>query len=409
MKEQKVSVTFFLDKSRPNTENKCLVKLNIYCRPNKKRYATTYHVTEEEWEKLNNSNLRDDSLKEIKKKLNNLQTAVENVVDKIVPFSFIAFEEIYFEKVTRPGAKSTSLQSWFNAYVDELNEKDQVGTATVYRTTINSINDFKKGLHLQDITPSLLKNYEKHLTDQGKSYTTVSIYLRSLRAIINQAIDAKVLSAENYPFRNYEIPSGRNIKKALSEIDIQKLLNYAPVNADEKKALDFWILSYLCSGINFADIITLKPSNITGDYLHFVRVKTKNTKKKDLRPIKVGLHSRAKEIINNWKNTNPDNPYLFPVLEAGITAKTAKHRCQRFIKWVNKRMEAIRIELKIEQKVRTYEARHTFSTILKRKGISTEIIKESLGHSSLAVTENYLDSFADDVKLKTANILTEFS
>jgi len=50
----------------------------------------------------------------------------------------------------------------------------------------------------------------------------------------------------------------------------------------------------------------------------------------------------------------------------------------------------------------------SFSTVLKRKGVSTEFIKESLGHSSMVTTENYLDSFADDVKLKNANILTEF-
>ncbi len=72
-------------------------------------------------------------------------------------------------------------------------------------------------------------------------------------------------------------------------------------------------------------------------------------------------------------------------------------------------MELIRVDLEIDQKIGTYAARHTFSTVLKRKGVSTEFIKESLGHSSLVTTENYLDSFADDVKLKNANILTEFS
>ncbi len=46
-------------------------------------------------------------------------------------------------------------------------------------------------------------------------------------------------------------------------------------------------------------------------------------------------------------------------------------------------------------------------TILKRKGISSEFIKESLGHSSLVTTENYLDSFTDDVKLEYANLLTD--
>ena len=71
-------------------------------------------------------------------------------------------------------------------------------------------------------------------------------------------------------------------------------------------------------------------------------------------------------------------------------------------------MKTIRLELKIDQKVGTYVARHSFSTVLKRKGISTEFIKESLGHSSSVTTENYLDSFTDDVKLEYSNLLTDF-
>jgi integrase len=71
-------------------------------------------------------------------------------------------------------------------------------------------------------------------------------------------------------------------------------------------------------------------------------------------------------------------------------------------------MEAIRVDLEIDQKIGTYAARHSFSTMLKRQGVSTDFIKESLGHSSVLVTENYLDSFTDDVKVEYANLLTQF-
>jgi len=71
-------------------------------------------------------------------------------------------------------------------------------------------------------------------------------------------------------------------------------------------------------------------------------------------------------------------------------------------------MNNIGQELGIEQKIGTYAARHSFSTVMKRKGVSTEFIKESLGHSSVAVTENYLDSFEDKVKLEYTNLLTDF-
>ncbi len=405
MEQEKVTVSFFLDASRPSSEGQCLIKLNIYQRPTKKRYATKYHATPDEWKKITSSNLRDDELKKIKKGLRDIEEKADKIIEKLVPFSFVAFEEQFFNK--EAAKHSNTLQYWFEKYIAQLNQSGQIGTSISYKTTLNSINGFKKKLSLHDITPAFLLDYENYMLKDGKSVSTVGIYMRQLRAIINQAIDANVISSDKYPFKKYQIPAGRNIKKALSEADLNKLLTYNPKSADKQKAIDFWLFSYLCNGMNFADIIELKPENINGNYLHFIRVKTKRTKKKDLRPIRVGLNPKAIDIIKRQKNTVPANPYLFPILEKDLTPLTTKHRCQRFIKWVNNKMESIRKELKIEQKIGTYSARHSFSTVLKRKGVSTEFIKESLGHSSSVTTENYLDSFTDDVKLEYANLLTQ--
>ncbi len=93
MEQPSVFVSFFLDASRPNAEGKCLVKLNIYQRPHKKRYATKFHLTKDEWSRLNSVKLRDEDLKEMKKKLNALQLKAEKIIENIVPFSFVAFEE----------------------------------------------------------------------------------------------------------------------------------------------------------------------------------------------------------------------------------------------------------------------------------------------------------------------------
>jgi site-specific recombinase XerD len=54
-------------------------------------------------------------------------------------------------------------------------------------------------------------------------------------------------------------------------------------------------------------------------------------------------------------------------------------------------------------------ARHSFSTVLKRSGASIEFISESLGHSNLKTTENYLDSFEDETRKKYSDVLTNFS
>ncbi len=75
---------------------------------------------------------------------------------------------------------------------------------------------------------------------------------------------------------------------------------------------------------------------------------------------------------------------------------------------INDWMRKIKTKLGIEKKVTTYVARHTFSTVLKRSGVSTEFIQESLGHTDIRTTENYLDSFEKDVKREFAVKLTAF-
>ncbi len=400
-----VFVSFILEASHPTADGKCNIKLNIYRKEGKKRFATKYHVTPEEWKKIAAPKLRDANLKDIKNGLEDIRTKAEAIISQLNPFSMVAFEEAFFNKSA--AKQSTDLKQWFDNYVNHLKASGQIGTAISYNTTINSIESFRKGLSVHDVTPALLLDYETFLLKEGKSISTVGIYMRQLRAIINQALEANTISATQYPFKKYQIPAGRNIKKALAESDINKILTYESNDPNKQKAVDFWLFSYLCNGMNFADIIELKPENITGNYLHFVRVKTKRTKKKDLRPIRVGLNPKAIDIINRQRNRGNSNPYLFPVLENDLNPLTIKHRCQRFIKWVNKHMEEVRQELGIEQKIGTYAARHSFSTVLKRKGVSTEFIKEALGHSSSLTTENYLDSFADDVKLQNAYLLTQ--
>jgi integrase/recombinase XerD len=249
MKEQKVSVSFYLEKTKPNNEGKCLVKMVVYCNPNKKRYTTNCHVNEVEWEKLNSPNLRDSNLKTIKTTLNTIQAKAEKVIEKISPFSFIAFEEIYFGN--KPTSTNKSLKFWFENYITELSNNGQVGSASSYISTFNSIDNYKPGLMLQDITPAFLQGYENFMIQQEKSISTVGIYLRQLRSILNRAIKEGVISIESYPFKKYQIPAGRNVKKAIQEIDLKQLLVYKPLKSDEEKALDFWIMSYLCNGMNF--------------------------------------------------------------------------------------------------------------------------------------------------------------
>jgi len=56
----------------------------------------------------------------------------------------------------------------------------------------------------------------------------------------------------------------------------------------------------------------------------------------------------------------------------------------------------------------TYFARHSFATILKNSGVSTEFISEALGHSSLSTTKNYLTGFEEDAIKRNTDVLVSF-
>lgn len=57
---------------------------------------------------------------------------------------------------------------------------------------------------------------------------------------------------------------------------------------------------------------------------------------------------------------------------------------------------------------RTMETRHSCATIMKNAGVSPHYIKESLGHTSLQTTENYLAGFENVQRKKFAKILEGF-
>ena len=67
------------------------------------------------------------------------------------------------------------------------------------------------------------------------------------------------------------------------------------------------------------------------------------------------------------------------------------------LKIVNADLKKIAKLVGIQEKLTTYVARHSYATIMRRSGISTSIISESIGHDSEKTTQIYLDSFENKV------------
>jgi integrase len=153
--------------------------------------------------------------------------------------------------------------------------------------------------------------------------------------------------------------------------------------------------------------LKLKYENIINDELCFYRSKTINTSK-EKKVISAIVTSEMQNIIDRWGNKDKlSGNFIFPYLQKNDTLIHQKAVVRDVIRRVNKRLKTIGTALGIDG-ISTYTARHSFASVLKRSGANIAYISESLGHSDLKTTENYLASFEKEERMKNAALLTNF-
>jgi integrase len=462
IKKKNLSVTTFLDK-RATKAGIGVIKIVVTCDRIQRLYSTRIKISIIDWEKLKSGTNKDGLSGRIKdakligiyeklygnpKTSNSKEEGFFTRANRIClqlnqEFTFEKFK-ILFDGIEINNFLKSLKDSLIEQYEQKINQltlEKRIASASNYRCSLNSILKFIKSLSeskrvefgipkiqnnleleisFKSITTTFLQEYENFMLSQGKSNnnkkqndlpakkTTVGIYLRPLRAIFNSAIKDNITT--NYPFGKgkYVIPKGGNIKKALQKSDIEKILNYTPDEYTlEKRSYDFWILSYLCNGMNFADILRLKWNNLNlkERYLVFSREKTKRTNKNSDKEIKVILIPEAIKIIDCWKSRNNNSIYLFPFLE-GITDEVKiKKTITQFIHVNNNWTAKIALKLDINSKLGTYVSRHSFSTTLLRSGAPITFISKALGHENVATTESYFGDFEDEKVREYMNFL----
>jgi integrase len=109
-------------------------------------------------------------------------------------------------------------------------------------------------------------------------------------------------------------------------------------------------------------------------------------------------------IIDRWGNEPlPDNR-IFSLVEHTDNPQLAMDRKKWFTKNFNQHLKMIAVAVGLDN-LTSYTARHSYATVLKRNNVNIAFISESLGHTSLATTQIYLDSFEKEERAKNAKLL----
>ena len=438
--ERIATAAIVLDKRSEKKDGTHPVKIRVTFDQESRKYGTKYSLNEDDYEKLNVKGTRAQRITDIKKALAATLQKANEIIGKMDEFTFEEFENLFLEK----RGDMTDIFNAFDEIVGQKKEAGRIGTAIGYQYAKKSLQKFEargsklkesdetKPLHFKKITIAYLKEYDSWMRSEGKTIkvkgntdtktvntyattgnttTTIGMYLRNVRALVNNAVKANVIKASAYPFGvgKYEIPTSNSIKKALSNDELKKLFAYQPEpGSPEHYFFDLWLFSYLCNGLNIKDILRLKYSDIHGESLIFVRAKTEHTTKQRTE-IEAILTPIAKQIIERWgtKPVKSDN-FIFPFLTNDMTPDK-QHKVKEQAVWqINKYVKKVADKVGIDAKMTTYVARHSYTSMLLRAGISIEFLRQQLGHTDSKTTLNYAQKIDFNTKKETTNLLTEF-
>lgn len=251
---------------------------------------------------------------------------------------------------------------------------------------------------------------------KGNSGNSRRIIFKTLRAILNVAIESKEASQATYPFgkggfqvaklgeeteKRY-LPSTQLLKmKSEPEVELRESLQYAQ---------KLFLISYFFYGMSFKDMANLKIENIksleNGSYIVYKRAKTRHNK--EAKSINIKLTEELQTLINDLcEIKKPVDNYLLPIITIeGLTGEALYKHIKNRLKKFNGHLTTLAEKLNIENiHITSYVSRHTMAMTLQNNNIPRELISQILDHKDMKTTNTYLDSFSSNIIDEAVKVL----
>jgi integrase len=413
----KIHASVILDIRKRKNDGQYPVKVRVSDELRKQYYWDCMSVTALEYHKLHSK--RPDAytkktLKVVTAFWEDFKVSLTDLINKE------GFSKKRLDQRLAKGAKDSVIDA-FDDKIAALKKDERIGSMVWYTGAKSSIKKFigEEDLKFSEVTSEWLKDYQSFLLTEkynaegkliikAKKKTTISIIMRALRVIINEAKSKGTITEEQYPFGKgkYKIPIAEGRIIALSEDQIKQISQY-PINPEAFIYRRLWLFSYFCNGINIGDALRLKYKDIIKDdgkyFIGWERKKTEHQETK--RKIKALMRPEMQKIIDLHGNRDkrPDN-FIFPYLAHGLKPEKERMIIQNTIHTINKKMTAIGKALGYGN-ITTYWARHAFTNNSLNKKVSMFSLSDRLGHATVKTTQNYAGRLSNKQIIEDANVL----
>lgn len=184
-------------------------------------------------------------------------------------------------------------------------------TRRVYNSTYHHLTMFRSRILLDDLTYQFLHEFENYLLGKGINTNTAGKYLKTIKTVVNLAINYGYMDYNNYPFRNYVIRSQPTNRTYLDPKEIERIeaLEIPAERVNLQIVKDMYLFA-VYSGLRFSDIVRLSPDNIQViEGKQYIVINMEKTKEPLRLPIFKLFNGKPLELLAKY--TRPNRKFYF--------------------------------------------------------------------------------------------------
>jgi len=364
------NVKILLDKRRSKKDGTFPLVLRVLHNRKSANISLGYYLLEKDWDDKNERLKRSAQLisnhTRFHALLNSKKTAALNIITRleenglIHSMSMTEIKSVIQQK--EQTQQQTTVFKYLDKVIEDLKEAKRQGTARSYKGLKNKLQlvNNNKDLTFQQIDYKFLVKFEKKHYAGGSGAGSLSVYMRTLRALVNKAIKENIVSKEHYAFSHYTIKRSEPQRRALNQ-DVFTVIKELPLEEGSalKKARDFYLASYYMQGMNWMDMCLLRMKNISGDFqrINYIRHKTG-------KPFSIKIFPPLQKLLSKYTKSDFDeDDFVFPILRKDLPVERYPTFIMNKRKKLNKQLKEIAGLCDIPA-FTIYSARHTYATLL---------------------------------------------
>lgn len=269
-----------------------------------------------------------------------------------------------------------------NAAIDKLLQHYEVkNMAASFNRMLTNKRIIKEigDTQLKQLNKEYVDKYIENRYTAGNGVNTVRKNLQDMATILHFVDHI----GKNYFSAAMKLLTPLPVNREKLTIEEIKLIENAKVDGLTDIARDMFLFSYYTHGMRFESVITFHPRMINNGHINY-----RMNKGKKMREIEV--HPKLQAIINKYT----PGLYLFPLIVKEHDAWNKKEILSPKNVQINTHLKRLAVICGIDKKFSMHCARNSFASNAYELGVSSDILKESLGHSSLMTTNRYLKSLS---------------